>query len=1010
MIVKGVLFVLAMFAAGAVNAADCYWAGGTSSDWATSANWTTTARKPTNDGAFFKSDQFSDRFKNDNYVVTFSSEEVNYWRTFFNNCGTAQNPIILRATDSKSGLTTGSTSNNKDVEGFYIGTNLKNGTGSAEDKAGEGDAYVRFENGTFKTGSWSNWWIGNQTYAGHVVAVNSTIEVGHQFRLYCGSFTATNVTFIAKNSNSYIGDSKNKIGTMKLVDSEATFSGAEMIIGSREGSMGELIVESGKVTCGKWIDIGYEGKAQMIVGGGKNAATLTCSSEDIIFGSWYLPDAATNSVTVKSGGTISVRGIRYHNGNSGEGKSMAHFVFDGGTLKLQSTSDLVFHSDNSNQREACAKNPVALSKKLKVYVTANGGTIDTQGKLLTSPIPFEDAPNSVGGGMTFKGGGVFTNEVDSSYTGKTTIELGTQLFVPTVAGFGGGIAVSFSSSTQEEGIYTIATLTGNETISSTYLDKIVAPEGCSFKLINGGKSIICIYGTPKCVWIGGGIDNKFSTAGNWLVDNVPIKGETTPIYIYGSGTIQNDIEGLTPSSITFGPLLATATIEGESFSSLKAVTNLTTASVNHRFNAPVAFSDKILVVQGAMSWEQKNESSIRFAGGITGTTFAEGTARYLNGFFSLSTGKDWVARTYGNNDRWGITADSSLTLPSATETYELALGDSSISGGAFTTSVMQTSARLLCWNVGEYVVTNELTVTLPNADKHLAHGYNGGSGGNFKFEKITLGDKGTDKWFYFANDGDVSSTRYVYIGAGGLNFVNNVHPNTAYSCGLRTGDIIYLRPWHSDYSISTKLNARTDLVVYQETHFGTVDEDGVARTVTCNAQIRNLSSGKAIVEGSGTFVVKSPAFTESNKDSGTWTVTDTATLALTPNGNLGIGTATVNSGATLALLKEGTVTLTGALSLESGSTLSFKVLKNESSVLDMNSKTLTLPASGKVKVKLTTDSLPMLGKSYTLISNTTLTDEDLSKFELADGISGTLSVVNGNLVYTAPTYFYISVR
>ena len=41
--------------------------------------------------------------------------------------------------------------------------------------------------------------------------------------------------------------------------------------------------------------------------------------------------------------------------------------------------------------------------------------------------------------MTFKGGGVFTNEVDSSYTGKTTIELGTQLFVPTVKGFGGGI-------------------------------------------------------------------------------------------------------------------------------------------------------------------------------------------------------------------------------------------------------------------------------------------------------------------------------------------------------------------------------------------------------------------------------------------------------------------------------------------------------------------------------------------------------------------------------------------
>ena len=199
-------------------------------------------------------------------------------------------------------------------------------------------------------------------------------------------------------------------------------------------------------------------------------------------------------------------------------------------------------------------------------------------------------------------------------------------------------------------------------------------------------------------------------------------------------------------------------------------------------------------------------------------------------------------------------------------------------------------------------------------------------------------------------------------------------------------------------------------MVYQETHFGTVDEDGVATTVTCNAQIRNLASGKAIVEGSGTFVVKSPAFTESSSDNGTWTVTDTATLALTPKANLGYGTATVKSGATLALPQEGIVTLTGALSLESGSTLSFKVLKNAGSVLDMNSKTLTLPASGKVKVKLTTDSVPVVGKSYTIISNTTLSDADVSKFELADGISGMLSVVDGNLVYTAPTYFFISVR
>ena len=146
----------ALFAATVVHAADCYWAGETSSAWETSGNWTTTARKPTNDGGYFRSDKFHNKFKSGSraYLVTFSAAETNNWRTYFNNCGTASAPIVLRANDAASGLTGGDSTNKdaKNYEGIYIGTNQTGGNGGSTDsKASTGNAYVRFESGTYAT-------------------------------------------------------------------------------------------------------------------------------------------------------------------------------------------------------------------------------------------------------------------------------------------------------------------------------------------------------------------------------------------------------------------------------------------------------------------------------------------------------------------------------------------------------------------------------------------------------------------------------------------------------------------------------------------------------------------------------------------------------------------------------------------------------------------------------------------------------------------------------------------
>ena len=477
-----------------------------------------------------------------------------------------------------------------------------------------------------------------------------------------------------------------------------------------------------------------------------------------------------------------------------------------------------------------------------------------------------------------------------------------------------------------------------------------------------------------------------------------------------AAAIDNDIAGFAPASITFGYGTGVVTIGGNAITGVAAVTNL--SDNTQTFECPVAFADRIFVSQKAKGWDSRAQSSVRFAGGVTGTTFADGTARFLNGTYNLSTAEDWVANTYNDDTRWGIPQGSSLTVPLAENTVELAIGQAdSVDGGAFTAGVVRTTGRICCWNKGEYVVTNELVFTLPGADRHVSYQ---SSDGAFKFEKITLGDQGASKWLYFANEGNYNYTKNVWIGAGGLNFADGASDDTAYACGVRAGDVVYLRPWHSDYTIAAKQVARADFVVYHETHIGTVDENGVARTVTCDGHIRNIGTGRAIVEGSGTFVVKSPAYLSSNNDNGTWTVTAPATLALTPGANLGIGAATVNAGATLAVSESGTVVQGGALTLADGAALGFNFTqKKVAPVLDLTDKTVTVNGEVKVKVTAATGIRPIIkSNQFALTSGGNFTGASVALAEgSADWVKDVSVDENGNIVLTLKsTGIYILVR
>jgi len=201
-------------------------------------------------------------------------------------------------------------------------------------------------------------------------------------------------------------------------------------------------------------------------------------------------------------------------------------------------------------------------------------------------------------------------------------------------------------------------------------------------------------------------------------------------------------------------------------------------------------------------------------------------------------------------------------------------------------------------------------------------------------------------------------------------------------------------------------NIDNTTVTLNTTKYGTASTPATI-TVSGVLQDRDTSKnwkGKLDIRGCGKIVMNSVSTYSNGTD-----VNDTATLAINAGKQAGTGLITVANGATLSLPQTGTVTLGGNLTLNASSTLEFKVSGESSrSVLARNSKTITLPTSGKVKVKLTEDSQPAVGTSYTLTDGAGLADT--SKFELASNVKGELSVVGGELVYTAPTYFTLSVR
>ena len=199
-----------------------------------------------------------------------------------------------------------------------------------------------------------------------------------------------------------IGYNNNEPGYLRLKSGTwSTGSGYLMQLGANSSTAwGELAVTDGAIlTLGGNLNV-LRGKVTL-----ENASLTVDNKYNVNFGQHNGHDSVFE---LKAGGVFTAPFVRQYDGNRSSGGGT--FLFNGGVLK----------ANNADVSEF-----IQNSAYLTVKVGAGGGTIDANGNNISIKRPIE--PDGADGGMKFIGGSTITFDAAPTYTGGTTVELGTKL-------------------------------------------------------------------------------------------------------------------------------------------------------------------------------------------------------------------------------------------------------------------------------------------------------------------------------------------------------------------------------------------------------------------------------------------------------------------------------------------------------------------------------------------------------------------------------------------------------
>ena len=613
---------------------------------------------------------------------------------------------------------------------------------------------------------------------------------------------------------------------------------------------------------------------------------------------------------------------------------------------------------------------------------------------------------------------VLANENAVLGTGPLTMYGGTTLAVPLLAGETDPLAIAGTVQYDGEGAVTLKIGDGSALADGTY--KVLAVEdavsgelvsklslansasSATFYTADGGKTLMLSVGAApvitEFVWSGAAGDGKMNTPGNLLGGAVPGTGAEVFFAAGADGTIENDIAGFAPKSITFTEGIgAGLALSGNNISISGAITNLSTA-VSPVINARVDFTGNITVNQKATGHGNCTNSHIVFEGGVHAaadcgnTDPAAGSAALYGHYFADYTPAAGFSPTATGNNRYTVRPDSSLTVENVATLREIYVA----SGGAVTASVVRLSNatkgndRLSWANYGEVVITDELILSA-SGDKQAVYSEDSNMNGVFKINKVTQNMTGS--WMYFGcfQGSNHKATRLTfYFGEEGLTFGESGLASIYSANADNANSRVTFRPWHTSFKLDrgTGRTAGSELVIHRNVTFCTDNEDDEPGRIIVNGRIRAKSSPALTISGSGVFELNESAVNDVQPPV---TLTDTATLKF---------------GAANVTLTAGAVTLGG------GTTLSLPLVANGSAPVALGG-TLAFAGEGKVKIVLGDGSEVAEGDWPVFTLSNLMPDGATEMFELQNETAAaaklyssdgkTLRLVVGESEYAGPS-------
>ena len=661
-----------------------------------------------------------------------------------------------------------------------------------------------------------------------------------------------------------------------------------------------------------------------IIVAGNASATLNVNGGEVyllgpINMCYYGAKSPVGTVNVTDDGVITCERILLNGKNNGGSASV---TLDGGTLRANKDTTAFIPNKNN----------------LTVTAGANGGTIDTNGKDITIAKTISGT-----GSLTFKGGGKARLTAAPSYTGKTAVEIGTTVYVAEQSYLASGYEVMVPETAPADGVYAIFTISAG-TFTSSALDGAVVPAGASLRLSTDSKTILCVYGNPGYVWVGGA-SGSLSDGVNWLPGTVPTSGDSCVI---GNDTAANLTLGDTfaPSSITFSTNSALVTISGErTLSGLSSIVN--NSLQHHVFACPVDASAATPTLPLA------DANYLVFSGGISLTTMPSINDMRLAGVWNL-TGV-WDEPPPGTSIMSGSTVNVSGLLDDG---YNIVINANATLNAAEVTAPHGGSPknRFLYKNAGTFNVTGEMLDTIASTGSTAYSLAGAFAKGDAKAVTRTKGlvHSGSTKsnHQFILNNTEDSVTNTFVLGSGGLSFRDNLRSNS--SCypyfQIDNGKCAILAS-SADWSFGANSVSGKDLNIELEGNgtliVDTSDYDNRTVGHTIRAIGRIGGGGILVVKGCGTLVLERYADFARGL-----TIQDTATLAIKSGCTPTRSAPTVEAGATLQVAESGTAALSQNLTLKDNACLGFNFTSKTVPVLDVTGRTVTFGGQSNVVVKV----------------------------------------------------------